>query len=314
MKNCKIVQDLLPNYIEGLTDQETNQYVEEHLKECEECRKVCESLKANFGDVGIQKDEKKVDYFKKYKVRMTQLKVIIFIIIFIIFLVFWRRMLILIMVSQKAEKNQQSDNYYVKYTQYGCDEIVIVETYRKGQKSLTISNSYVYERKNPEYNDCKTMNFYDGETHTVNIYSEMNGKKTANLNIQRTQDYFLPGEIERGWIYDGLYQAYSQIRMQNVGILFVNILQCSIRTTKCNGRDCYYFSNFKEFEGMLFRSGQDIYIDKENGLPVRVPDGAVMTLHGTTDMIKDFDIYFDIVTDDDLIEPDILEYEIIENN
>ena len=34
-KDCKIVQDLLPNYIEKLTNEETNNYIEDHLKECE---------------------------------------------------------------------------------------------------------------------------------------------------------------------------------------------------------------------------------------------------------------------------------------
>ena len=38
-RNCKIVQDLLPNYIEKLTTEETNQFIEEHLKECDECKK-----------------------------------------------------------------------------------------------------------------------------------------------------------------------------------------------------------------------------------------------------------------------------------
>ena len=32
-RNCKIVQDLLPNYIENLTNQETNSFIEEHLKD-----------------------------------------------------------------------------------------------------------------------------------------------------------------------------------------------------------------------------------------------------------------------------------------
>ena len=38
MKNCKIVQDLLPNYIEKLTSDETNIFIEKHLKECEDCK------------------------------------------------------------------------------------------------------------------------------------------------------------------------------------------------------------------------------------------------------------------------------------
>ena len=35
-RDCKIVQDLLPNYIENLTNEETNHFIEEHLKECPE--------------------------------------------------------------------------------------------------------------------------------------------------------------------------------------------------------------------------------------------------------------------------------------
>ena len=31
-KECKIVQDLLPNYIEKLTNEETNQFIEEPFK------------------------------------------------------------------------------------------------------------------------------------------------------------------------------------------------------------------------------------------------------------------------------------------
>ena len=38
-KECKIVQDLLPNYIEKLTNEETNKFIEEHLKNCEDCKK-----------------------------------------------------------------------------------------------------------------------------------------------------------------------------------------------------------------------------------------------------------------------------------
>ena len=41
-KECKIVQDLLPSYVDKLTNEETNQYIEEHLKECKE---LLESVK-----------------------------------------------------------------------------------------------------------------------------------------------------------------------------------------------------------------------------------------------------------------------------
>ena len=47
MKNeCSIVRDLLPLYAEGMVSPETASFVEEHLKDCEHCRKEYERLKA----------------------------------------------------------------------------------------------------------------------------------------------------------------------------------------------------------------------------------------------------------------------------
>ena len=44
-KDCKIVQDLLPNYIDNLTTKESNEFIENHIKECEDCKKVFENMK-----------------------------------------------------------------------------------------------------------------------------------------------------------------------------------------------------------------------------------------------------------------------------
>ena len=68
-KECKIVQDLLPSYVDKLTNEETNQYIEEHLKECKECQKVLENMKSNIEYKEQDDDRKKVKYFKKYKYR-----------------------------------------------------------------------------------------------------------------------------------------------------------------------------------------------------------------------------------------------------
>ena len=37
---CYIVKDLLPGYIDGLTCEETNAEIREHLKGCQDCRRV----------------------------------------------------------------------------------------------------------------------------------------------------------------------------------------------------------------------------------------------------------------------------------
>lgn len=65
---CKLIQDLLPNYIEKLTSEETNTYIENHIKDCKDCTKI---LKDMGEEVTLDKiDEmKKVDYLKKIKFR-----------------------------------------------------------------------------------------------------------------------------------------------------------------------------------------------------------------------------------------------------
>lgn len=59
MKECKIIQDLLPNYIEGLTNEETNKYIEKHLNECIECKNIWENMQKNL-DVKTNEKRKKL--------------------------------------------------------------------------------------------------------------------------------------------------------------------------------------------------------------------------------------------------------------
>lgn len=47
---CEIIRDLLPLYIDGLTSKESNQEIEKHLKNCEECQKYYQEMT---GDIDI---------------------------------------------------------------------------------------------------------------------------------------------------------------------------------------------------------------------------------------------------------------------
>ena len=76
-KDCRIVQDLLPNYIEGLTNGETNQYIEEHLKECEECKQVLENMKKDYNLTDTKREKREVNFLKKYRNKMKILKIIL---------------------------------------------------------------------------------------------------------------------------------------------------------------------------------------------------------------------------------------------
>ncbi len=84
-RDCKIVQDLLPNYIENLTDIETNQYIEKHIMNCKLCQ---EKLRDMEGNIKLDKinEVKKIDALKKVKRKYKLITAVITIIIFLILL------------------------------------------------------------------------------------------------------------------------------------------------------------------------------------------------------------------------------------
>ena len=50
MRNeCDIIGDVLPLYFEGMASEDTREFVEEHLKNCEGCRAKIDSMKQNVG-------------------------------------------------------------------------------------------------------------------------------------------------------------------------------------------------------------------------------------------------------------------------
>ena len=68
-KDCKIIQDLLPSYTDGITSQETNNYIEDHLKNCVECR---DALKNMNKDIEVNENieqTKELKYLRGFKNR-----------------------------------------------------------------------------------------------------------------------------------------------------------------------------------------------------------------------------------------------------
>ncbi len=68
--SCAVVKDLLPNYIEKLTSEETNQEINTHLSGCEPCTKAYEEMKAEIpSDEHLMTEAKNLSKFlRKTKV------------------------------------------------------------------------------------------------------------------------------------------------------------------------------------------------------------------------------------------------------
>lgn len=57
---CKIVEDLLPLYIENLTNEENTSMIENHLNECESCKEIYNEMKGEINS-SISKKDKTVE-------------------------------------------------------------------------------------------------------------------------------------------------------------------------------------------------------------------------------------------------------------
>lgn len=87
---CDIIKDLIPGYIENLLSDTSKKFIEEHIKECEECRNLIETMKNN----NIEKNKKieeeenqEYNHLKKYKKNLNKRNTIIKIIVAIIIII-----------------------------------------------------------------------------------------------------------------------------------------------------------------------------------------------------------------------------------
>ena len=66
---CAIVQDLLPNYLEGLTSEETNRAIEAHLASCPDCATHKSAMAGENPAAETAEQVREVDWLKKVKRR-----------------------------------------------------------------------------------------------------------------------------------------------------------------------------------------------------------------------------------------------------
>ncbi len=78
-KDCNIVRDLLPLYFEKISSEESNEFVEKHLTNCESCNEYANRIKDNlFQKTKEIKDENSyVLSLKKLKIRLLKKNIIV---------------------------------------------------------------------------------------------------------------------------------------------------------------------------------------------------------------------------------------------
>ena len=173
-RECKAIQDLLPNYIENLTSKETNNFIQEHLNECDDCKNVLENMKKNLEVNTVKSDGREVKYIKKYNNRLKVLRNILLIIVIVFIFIIGRKMVILTSLSNKANNTLDKMNYYTKTETYSEGEMSILESYNKD--GITYATMNMYSEKG-----SKKLTFYKSSEEIIALVDNGSTKSIINM-------------------------------------------------------------------------------------------------------------------------------------
>ena len=83
---CEIILDLLPLYIEGLTNQTTAEEMERHLKKCGKCRQYYKEMTGKLPDILPKAETDSVKLLKKERKRRRKIHAVIEVLCFLLFM------------------------------------------------------------------------------------------------------------------------------------------------------------------------------------------------------------------------------------
>lgn len=272
-KECRIIEDLLPNYIEGLTNEVTNEFIEEHLKECESCQKEKQEMIDKMETKVVHNQQIEIDYMKKYRRKMNILKSIIGIIVIVelIFLGDFGRKFFVINKFKIQMAKPNPENYYIKLI--NNDDDTFIESLTKGEKSL--NKRKLENREEIKYSDSD-------EAWLIIDDDDDDGK----LAIKVDREKFGSATISIG---------YDSILTENLWETLQYAFNAKVTSEVYNGIECYRIYN-NEYE--------QTYINKEDFRSVRI-------VNGDTDYSYEYII--NVVTAEQVQLPNITGFEIRDN-
>lgn len=275
-KNCKIVQDLLPQYIEKMTSEETNKMVTEHLKECPDCKEVFNNMKTHIDKEKVTITKKEIDYIKNYRRKILALKlVIIFLAVTIVGTVTYQIGSRYQIVAKTIEKNMNYDlggNYilaeYEDSIEY--DEHPTLTYYAQG-KMKKVEGDTILEYADEE----QTYIFNQDRKECYQMKKALDDKLTIPTN----------GILNFG--ENGKPNGFEILKF---------VLSSNINIHKEGFRNKEYYV-IKEF------NGEKVYIDMDTYFIQRV------VIKGNT---KEYRVFPETVNYRHVTEPELTGYQIIE--
>lgn len=256
-KECEIVKDLLPSYVENLVSTETKQYIANHIEECIDCRQLFENMQEDNmikSEQNIEEDQVEIRHIKKYKRKMTALKVFIISLIFIIILALTLFLIsyipkysIILKAHNKIQDISNLTNYKFTISQYYTDsdtqnnyEYIDIYFYKDGKYKEELYSSSL----------AKTKIYYGDINSDKTIYIDNNTQAINELNSYQNKN--------KGAIFD----VFSDIKYHSQN--YLSLIGVDIRNDNYNGKECYVLKY-----GNDNTSYREIWIDKQTMLQIR---------------------------------------------
>ena len=308
MKNeCEVIKDLLPGYIAGILSNDTEEAVNEHIDNCENCKKMLDRMKSSLPNIPNDSDEKvEIDYLKKHNKKMRILKnLILFIILFVVLFSFGIIIKynyissIMQKVSNNIKKIEKQNNYVVTITEHGID-------YER-EKDYSYITKYYYkdDKYKTEKHSIANFDIINGNTYNY-------GEIDSNSQITIVDDTKTVYKENRNYVY--MKKEYLLRDLKNaiqifdtnfglVGNLYMKS-NYQIRNDRYNGKECYVFkSDCSEY---YF----EYWIEKDSMMLIR----TVQDIYNRIYTENTYELTRDIVKDEDVSIPDLDGYTIKETN
>lgn len=220
------------------------------------------------------------------KKKMKKISKIVLIVVFIFFMLFIintiRKLIIIKELQRNVSQYTSSTNYYVKCSSNQDDgAMVVLNSYQKDNKRL-----FVVERIENGKTIAKISTYDDGkEKHT---FLEASETKKASLDSHVLMAM-------------NLYDYFGG--QSNMGLI-LSCISSKVESVEYNGKECYRIGNFNTLESLSSADADvsEVYIEKETGLVLK-------TNFGTINSEREYE--FDTVQDEIFVEPDISQYELV---
>lgn len=246
--DCEIIEDLLLSYSDDVLNEKTKSMVEEHLKECNKCRKKLESIQ-NEDVKECKKQETEINYLKKLR-RKTIIKSILIaiLIVFIIFGSHYLYKLNIINNMGKVYKEYQNSDYYIES---------ISGQENKGEEYVSYSKEWKKgNKKKEETGIVKEDGTYEASFIT---YSTIGERKKIRVDVKENKAY----------IYNDYFKELNNVPFNNKYQSISNNLLAKLA-------DVFYFKVRKDtseigkwYYVLEYGENSELWIDKDTFEPIR---------------------------------------------